>query len=247
VRSGFYGPIFYDPWFYGGYGFGYPYPPYYAQGRYWPIDELTASIRLEVTPKNAEVYVDGYRAGTIDDFDGFFQRLRVRPGEHELTLYLDGYRSVHQRVYLSAGADQKIRYTLVPLPAGEPQEPRPETPQSFAPGGMNDQPPPGPPEPPRAGRRAGPPPPQGPIRRGPQPGMSATYGAVAIRVQPGDADVSIDGERWTSSGPTDRLVVQLSEGRHHIEIQKEGYERYATDIQVNRGDTVPLNVSLARR
>jgi len=85
VRGGFYSPFydpfFYDPW----YGYQYPYPmrPYgYGYRRYEP----EASVRLEVKPKEAEVYVDGYYAGIVDDFDGTFQRLRVEPGEHEIEL-----------------------------------------------------------------------------------------------------------------------------------------------------------------
>ena len=31
-------------------------------------------------PSEARVYVDGYYAGTVDDFDGLFQRLNVSPG-----------------------------------------------------------------------------------------------------------------------------------------------------------------------
>jgi hypothetical protein len=235
-----------------GFGWGYPYPvygyPYGAYGGYGPADD-TSSLRLEVTPKNTEVYVDSYRAGTVNDFDGFSQRLHVRPGEHELVLYLDGYRTVRQRLYLSRGADQKIQFTMVPLAPGEPQEPRPqEPPDAGANVGIDEQMPPGAPEPPRPGMRGGPPPSAGSpppvIRTGPAP--TGTFGAVAIRVQPSDAEVRIDGDRWASSGG-DRLTVELPEGRHHVEIQKDGYEVYSNDVQINRGETLTLNVSLSHR
>jgi hypothetical protein len=87
---GFYGS-FYDPYFFG-YGYGqYPYPygyPYYGR---WGYDN-TGAAQLKVTPRNARVYVDGYFAGQVDDFDGTFQRLNVEAGEHELQLYLEGYQ-----------------------------------------------------------------------------------------------------------------------------------------------------------
>src|SRR5262245_22712637 len=54
----------------------YPLPPY--GHRYAAPD---GSLRLEVKPREAEVYIDGYYAGTVDDFDGTFQRLRVVPGQ----------------------------------------------------------------------------------------------------------------------------------------------------------------------
>ena len=60
---------------------GYYYPRYYYDhGAY----DTHASIRLLVEPREAEVYVDGYYAGVVDDFDGIFQRLRVTPGRHGL-------------------------------------------------------------------------------------------------------------------------------------------------------------------
>src|SRR3954463_15414026 len=53
------------------------YPGYYV-----PRD-LTA-LRLIVKPNDAKVYVDGYYAGIVDDFDGVFQRLHVPAGQHEV-------------------------------------------------------------------------------------------------------------------------------------------------------------------
>src|SRR5262245_39277009 len=65
-----------------------PYPVYDTGTGFRYI--LTSSVRLEVKPRDAEVFVDGYSAGHADDFDGVFQRLRLRPGSHEITLYLNG-------------------------------------------------------------------------------------------------------------------------------------------------------------
>ncbi len=255
-----YRPLFLDPWYsYYGFGLGYgwyPYPygssmyPYAPYGYgYGPYGSQVAEVRLEVTPKSAEVYVDGYRAGTVDDFDGFFQRLRVPPGEHDVVLYLDGYRTVHQQLYLGPGSDHKIRYTMVPLPSGEQPEPRPQ-PEAVSPRASG--PPPAPARPGGPGRggpgrgapgRGGPPPRPAP----PGPEANSQFGSVSVRVLPADADVLIDGERWTGPADQDRLVVQLSAGRHHIEIRKDGYETYSGDVEVAPGDTIPLNVSLLRR
>ncbi|HET8648175.1 MAG TPA: PEGA domain-containing protein, partial [Vicinamibacteria bacterium] len=114
----------------GPYAFGYgPYAfarhgfaPYGFYGRVH--DE--ASARVQVTPKQTEVYVDGYLAGVADDFDGTFQRLHLRPGGHEITLYLDGHRPVIQRLYFTPGKTQKIKLAMVPLAPGEGPVARPE-------------------------------------------------------------------------------------------------------------------------
>jgi hypothetical protein len=73
---------------------------------------------------------------------------------------------------------------------------------------------------------------------------NAAYGTLAIKVQPGDAEVSIDGENWRGPGAQDRLTVEVSEGSHTVEIRKSGFRSYVTQVDVRRGQTTPLNVSL---
>jgi PEGA domain len=243
VGVGYYAsPWYYDPWF----GFYYPwaYPPYAPYG-YYVAD---SSIRLEVKPRQAEVFVDGYYAGIVDDFDGTFQRLRLPPGEHELELYLDGYRTVHQKVYLTADNTFKVKYQMEKLGPGEQAEPRPQPPApppNVAPG-QNVQPYPGPPVGPGGHRGQRPPEPPGAPQTPSAPGAgeASGYGTLAIRVQPGDADVLVDGERWNAPEGQERLFVELPGGRHTVEIRKAGYRSYITDLDVRSGETTPLNVSL---
>jgi hypothetical protein len=58
--------------------------------------------------------------------------------------------------------------------------------------------------------------------------------------------VIIDGERWEAPEGGERLVVQLSEGEHRVEVRKDGYRTFTTTIRVRRAETVPINVSLTR-
>ena len=48
--------------------------------------------------------MDGYLVGTVDDFDGWMQRLHVMYGEHEIQIYLQGYRTIRQKVLFRPGA-----------------------------------------------------------------------------------------------------------------------------------------------
>jgi hypothetical protein len=141
VAVGFYAPLYYSPFYspFGwgfGYGWGAPYGAYgpyapYAVGPYGyahPYD-IGGSARIQVTPKEAAVYVDGYRAGRVDDFDGTFQRLNVAPGPHELTLFLPGYRTVTERVYIGEGSTLKLKQSLEKLAPGETSTPPPAPPK----------------------------------------------------------------------------------------------------------------------
>ena len=67
----------YPAFYYGGF-YGAPYP--YSRIYYGGSDRAPSALRIEVKPVEAEVYVDGYLAGSVDEFDGFFQRLNLTPG-----------------------------------------------------------------------------------------------------------------------------------------------------------------------
>jgi hypothetical protein len=75
---------------------------------------------------------------------------------------------------------------------------------------------------------------------------SSRFGTLSIRVQPSDAEILIDGERWEFSGSRERLAIELSEGPHRIEIRKEGLEPYETTIHIRPGEAASINVSLTR-
>jgi hypothetical protein len=244
----FYRPFYYDPWYYPysaslwyGPGYGYPYYQYpYYGGRYY---DLSSSLRLQVTPREAEVYIDGYFAGTVDNFDGVFQRLHLEPGEHDLELFMPGRRSYTQKIYLQPFSTFRVRHTMEPLGAGEAEPTRPvasprPTQNRPEPSAQPDRPTsrgPQRPLPPRARDRE---------RAG---NAESDFGSIALRVQPGDATVTIDGERWEGAQDQDRLVVQLSAGTHTVEITKDGYRTYITDLTVRPGETTSLNVSLTRQ
>jgi hypothetical protein len=226
VVGGFY--PYYSPYYWGAfYGspfwgpFGYWPPPYGYYGAY----DYASEVRVLATPRQAEVYVDGYLVGTVDDFDGWSQRLRLQPGEHEIELFLEGYRSVRQKTLFRPGETYKIRAVLERADPGEAPAVRPVP----IPGA---QPPAGPETRPAEAANA------------PPPAAAHGFGTLAIRVQPGDATVLVDGERWDRPTGEARLTLELSEGRHDIEINKDGFTSYTAVVQVKSGEVTTLNVSL---
>ena len=249
--------LFYDPWgpgYYGYYGYGPYYQvqiPIYGRGRGYGYDR-SGSIRLQVSPRQAEVFVDGYFAGAVDDFDGVFQRLNIEPGDHEVQVYLAGYRSFTQRFYLQPGKTFNIKHTMEPLGPGEQASPRPDPAHGAGQGpadidgrgvargagrGNRGE---------GAGRGEGSGA-RGEGRGGRASGPSEGFGSLSLRVQPADAEVLIDGEPWRGSLENGPLVVQLGNGPHHIEIRREGYRSYLTDLGIVSGQTRTLNVALTKQ
>lgn len=242
VSSGYYYWPAYGPYNWGWYPYPYPfgyYPPYYAYRDY------LSSARVQVTPRDAQVYVDGYFAGMVDDFDGFLQRLRIEPGEHQIQLYREGFRTITEKVLFRPGETYRLRYVMEPLAAGQPAEPRPQpaagaTPPQRTrenPPGARQLPPTGPEYPPSPAAPGGPPAPE----RG---DPSSTFGTLSIRVQPGDAAITVDGEKWEGPQGGSRLIIQVPEGSHRIEIRKDGFKDFSRTLDVRRGEVTTLNVSL---
>jgi hypothetical protein len=171
-----------------------------------------------VTPRHAEVFVDGYLAGIVDDFDGVFQRLDVLPGEHELTIYLEGYQTLTQKVLVRPGATFNVRHQLQPNASGEVTGPRPVVSA-----------------PPAAGPQV------------PGPGLAhAAFGTLSIRVQPADATLLVDGEEWSAPEGDGPIRIDLPDGPHDVEVSREGLATYRRTVQVRAGRTLSLNVSLTR-
>ena len=218
---------------------GNPLPGYRGAPRGQQRAAYEGSLRLQVTPKSAEVFVDGYLMGLVDDFDGMFQRLHLDAGEHTLELYRAGYTVARQKIFVGPRATLRVKYTLTRLRPDEAAEPRPVARQVDAR-----------PQPPLTG--AGPRDPRDdpdrPVPRGrrgdrPRPSPGAGYGTIAVHVQPRDAEVLIDGERW-DMGPDGRVDVQVSAGRHHLEIRRRGSRPFNQDVEVRADEPTPINVSL---
>jgi hypothetical protein len=100
-------------------GAQFRYPPVQYPYRYAAPE---SDLRILVKPKDASVYVDGYFAGKVDEFDGALQRLHVEPGQHDIIIYLEGYRSLKQHLYLSSRGTRKIEGTMERLGPGEAAE-----------------------------------------------------------------------------------------------------------------------------
>ena len=119
--------------FYSGYGYGYPYrngyyrypyyngyayDPYaygYAPYNYAPPAYLAVrpgyshgSVRIEGAPPDAQVFVNGYYVGRVDDFDGAFQRLNLRSGPQHIEIRAPGLAPMSFNVNVLPG--QTITY-----------------------------------------------------------------------------------------------------------------------------------------
>jgi len=97
-----------------GAGYGYPGYPYYGGYAAYPAPAMTAygGVRIAVPQRNAEVYVDGYYAGVVNDFDGTFQQVNLEPGPHRIEVRAQGFEPTNFDVQVTPGHTVTYRAAL---------------------------------------------------------------------------------------------------------------------------------------
>ena len=112
----YYGYRYYDPYFAGDFywsNHSWRSRSYYV-GSNWEYD--LGKLRLDIDQRDAEVYIDGYYAGVIDDFDGVLQGLRLEAGNYQVEVGLPGFEPLQFDVHISPGRTTTYRGSLLPEP-----------------------------------------------------------------------------------------------------------------------------------
>ena len=236
----------YSPYYYSGY-YGYS-PGYYgySQGSYRRSRGYgyrdNGSLRLIVEPEKTRVYVDGYYAGLVDDFDGILQRLNVPPGRHDVTLRLEGYRTQHFKVYVPVDDTIKIHYDMVRGSGEATSEEFARHPEAeygsvrdMSDEDRRDREARGRDDDDRWDRRGA----------GDRDGDDRRdTGSVRLAITPRDASVYVDGE-FRGSG-RDSATLRLRPGRHRIEVVRPGFRTVEREIEVESGQSTSVEFDLER-
>jgi hypothetical protein len=93
------------------YGYRAPRAPVYIT----PAMPLYGGVALEISPYDADVYVDGNYAGKVADFDGTVQPLSVVPGTHRIEVQAPGYAPLIFDVTVEGGQVVPYRGDLRPF------------------------------------------------------------------------------------------------------------------------------------
>ena len=225
------GGLYWGSWWpyggYGWYGYGYPWGWGGDTAVYHYVENETGSVRVLVDPAEARVYVDGYYAGTVDDFDGLFQRLHVAPGRHEIALKLEGYKTHRVKIYVTPDATVKLHYNL--------EKGQGETFEDLSKGAPESE-----------ARRERPPQERGaeaePRERSEEVGASA--GTLHLSIRPADASVYVDGAFRGSGRETSSL--KLFPGKHRVEVVRPGYRTVEREVEVAPGEPTEVTIELER-
>jgi len=216
-------------WYGGGYGGYYGYPWGWGGGGtvYHQIERESGAVRVLVDPSEARVYVDGYYSGTVDDFDGLFQRLSISSGRHEIALKLEGYKTHRMKVYVAPDSTLKLHYELEKGQGESFEDLSKDAPESEARRGEEQ-------EQRWAESEA----------RAEKDEATAMGGRLELSIRPEDASVYVDGAFRGSAGEASTL--RLAPGRHRIEIVRPGYKTLEKEVDVAPGQSTNVKVELDR-
>jgi PEGA domain len=235
----------YDPWWGGGwYGLGWngcwgwpcyygPYgAPFYGYyGAYGPSYVITGSapepdgpavIETRVSPRDADVYVDGEIAGYAKDYDGRWDELRLDPGKHQIEFRKSGYRSLVVELNARPGAHYDFDESLA-LGSGEEHRTVGSAPAA---------------EPPAAS-----------VAPAEDLSLHAgiAKGLLRIRVTPQDSGVYLDGEFLGLAGELSRLhgAVPVATGEHRLEVVRPGYVSEVKTVTVEGQRITQVEIALS--
>ena len=239
--GGGYGGWYYPGWYgsywwpYGSYGWygGYWGSPYGGWGGwgggsvYHYVQRESGAVRVLVDPSEARVYVDGYYAGIVDDYDGLFQRLNIAPGRHEITLKLEGYQTHRMKVYVSPNSTLKVHFTMQKGTGETVEDLVGSAPEARGERDRGDE---------RWRERE--------RQDRDDLAVSGSTGRLKLAVHPPDASVYVDGA-FRGTG-REAASLQLPSGRHRIEVVRPGYHTVERDVEVTPGETTDLSVDLEK-
>ena len=82
-----------------------------AEGAIWPT--TTATLKLNVKPERAAVFVDDAFAGHAGEFGGAFDSMQLSAGKHRIKVALPGYQTFETEVNLLVNQKAEVKTELV--------------------------------------------------------------------------------------------------------------------------------------
>jgi PEGA domain-containing protein len=76
------------------------------------VPDITATLKLNIKPKRAAVFLDEKFVGHASEFGGRFRSMKISPGKHKVRVELPGYRTFLTEVDLLADQETELKTEL---------------------------------------------------------------------------------------------------------------------------------------
>jgi len=78
------------------------------------MPDITATLKLNIKPKRAAVFLDEKYVGHAGEFGGKFRSMKISTGKHKVRVELPGYRTFLTEVDLLANQETEVKTELIP-------------------------------------------------------------------------------------------------------------------------------------
>lgn len=78
-----------------------------------PFPTVTATVKIEVNPSRAAVFVDGLFVGHVGEFEGLGRGMLVAPGSHKIRVALPGYKTFETDIDPLANQKVELKTNLI--------------------------------------------------------------------------------------------------------------------------------------
>jgi len=77
------------------------------------VPDITATLKLNIKPDRAAVFLDEKYVGHASEFGGKFRSMKISPGKHRVRVELPGYRTFDSTVDLLADQETEVKTELI--------------------------------------------------------------------------------------------------------------------------------------
>ncbi|MBZ5629135.1 MAG: PEGA domain-containing protein [Acidobacteriia bacterium] len=78
-----------------------------------PFPDMTATVKIDVNPSRAAVFMDGLFVGHVGEFKGLGRGMLIAPGTHQFRIALPGYQTFETDIDPLANQEVQIKTDLV--------------------------------------------------------------------------------------------------------------------------------------
>ncbi len=180
-------------------------------------DWRPSNLRLDISPDDAQVFVDRHFTGSVSEFGGRFRSLSLHAGPHLIEVRKAGLRSLALEVMLYP--DQNVTLSRVMRPA-QPGELSGSEAEAIVPAFD-----------------------EGVFL----PAVERRSGELRFDVSQKDAEIYADGfYLGTVDDFNGSQHMMLTQGPHHLVLQREGYETLGFNLSVDSDKTVTYRGALKK-
>jgi hypothetical protein len=109
ARLPWFGFVYLDPYWWAPEGFDPSFPPPIAPGN---DSRPTGGLQLDVDPRRALVYADGWLVGIVDAFSGYYRHLDLPAGPHLIEIIAPDYEPLSVELTVTPGRTTTYRGSL---------------------------------------------------------------------------------------------------------------------------------------